>query len=240
MMKKLLIKIAIAVVVLLVVVIFAAAMFLGSLMKKGVETVGPTLTKTDVKLGSASLSLLSGSGSMKGFVLGNPQGYQGDFAVKVGRVDLGVKPGSVLSDKIHITLVRVESPEIAFDGNVLSPKNSNLGKIMDNLQAATGGTGGESKPAGGNQGASKKLQVDDFLVTGGRIHVTSAFTAGQPVTLALPDIHLTALGEGPDGITAAELTKKVLGDVLQGTLTEIARNATRLGQGAVDAASGAV
>lgn len=134
----------------------------------------------------------------------------------------------------------MESPEIAFDGKVLSPKNSNLGKIMDNLQAATGGTGGEKKPAGRSQGASKKLQVDDFLVTGGKIHVTTVLTAGHPVTLPLPDIHLTNLGEGPDGITAAELTQKALGAVLEGTLTEIAKHAAHLAEDAAKAAGSVV
>jgi len=239
-MKKLLIKIGVVVVLLLVAAFLVGAMFLGSLIKKGVETVGPTLTKTDVKLGSASVSVLSGSGSMKNFVLGNPEGYKADFAVRVGRAELGVKPRSVLSDKIHVTVVRVESPEIAFEGNVLSPKNSNLGKIMDNLEAATGGAAGQSKPAAESQGPSKKLQVDEFLVTGGRIHVTTVLTAGKPVTLPLPDIHLTNLGQGPEGITAAELTRKALGAVLEGTLSEIAKNAAHLAQDAAKAAEGAV
>lgn len=247
-MKKLILRVGLAIVILLVLGILIVAMYLGSIIKKGVETVGPTLTKTDVKLDSASLSLLSGSGSIKGFVLGNPEGYKGEFSMKVGRVDLGVQPGSVFSDKIHVTQIRVEAPEIYFDGNLLSPKNSNLGKIMDNVQAATGGTGtGEpaaTKPESGktpskSQGAAKKLQVDDLLVTGGKIHLATALTAGKPLTLPLPEIHFTNLGDGPDGITAGELTKKVLSEVIQGTITEVAKNATKLGQGALDAAGGA-
>ena len=92
-MKKILIRVALAGVVLLVIAVVVGAMFLGSIVKKGVETAGPSITKTDVKLDGASLSVLSGSGTLKGFVLGNPEGYKGDFAIKVGVVDVGVKPG---------------------------------------------------------------------------------------------------------------------------------------------------
>ena len=38
-------------------------------------------------------------------------------------------------------------------------------------------------------------------------------TGGLAVPITLPDIHLTNLGQGPEGITAAELTKKVLSEI---------------------------
>ncbi len=240
-MKKILLRVVLGVVALGVIALIVTAMFLGSIIKKGVETIGPRLTKTDVKLSSASVSVLSGSGSIKGFVLGNPQGYKGDYAIKVARVDLGLKPASLLSDKLHITEVRVESPEIAFEGNVLSPtKNSNLGKIMENVQSAAGGQTAPSQPTGSGKEASKKLQVDDLLVTGGKIQVTSVLSGGQPVTLPLPEIHLTNLGQGPDGITAAEVTKQVLDKVLQDAMTEILKSGANLGKNATEAASGAL
>lgn len=235
-MKKILIRVVIGVVVVVAVALVVVAMFLGSIVKKGVETVGPTLTKTDVKLGGASISLLSGSGTLKGFVLGNPTGYKGDFAIKVGRVDLGVQPGSLFGDKVHVTHLRVEAPEILIEGG---PKKNNLTQILDNVEAASGGAAGSQQaPAGGNKGASRKLQVDEFLIAGGKVHVSTVLTGGQPVTLTLPDIHLTNLGDGPDGITAAELTRKVLAQVTQETVTALTKNLANLGKGVVNDASG--
>jgi hypothetical protein len=238
-MKKVLIRIVLAVVVVVVVVVVVGAMFLSAIVKKGVETVGPSITKTDVKLSGASLSVLSGSGSIKGFVLGNPEGYKGDFAIKVALVDLAVKPGSVFSDKVHVKHVRINGPDIAFEGNPAG--NNNLTKIMDNVQAATGGSGGDRpQPKAGDKSEGKKLQIDDLVITGGRIHLSSVLTAGKTVTVPLPDIHLTNLGEGPEGITAGELTKKVLGEVTRNTLTAAAKGISELGKGAVDAAGSAV
>ena len=75
-MKKLLIRLLIALVIVVVLVVVAIGLFLDSAIKKGVETIGPQVTKVDVKVEGVSLLLLSGSGKVKGLVLGNPQGYQ--------------------------------------------------------------------------------------------------------------------------------------------------------------------
>jgi hypothetical protein len=89
-------------------------------------------------------------------------------------------------------------------------RGNNLSKILANVEAATGGgpTAKTSEPASAK--ANRKLQVDDFLITGGKINVSVTALGGKSVTVPLPEIHLSGLGQGPEGITAAELTKQVL------------------------------
>jgi propanediol dehydratase small subunit len=137
--------------------------------------------------------------------------------------DVSVKPGSVFSDKIVVRSIRVESPDITFEGN---PMKNNLTKILDNVNAATGG---ETAPTAEAQ-AGKKLQVDDFLITGAKVRVG----ANGP-TLALPDIHLTGLGNGPEGITAADLTQRALSVLVRETLKVVASAATDIGKHAAEA-----
>jgi hypothetical protein len=60
-MKQLIIRIGLGLAVLRVVGLLVAALFLGSIVKRAVETAGPKLTGTAVTLVSANLSLLSGS-----------------------------------------------------------------------------------------------------------------------------------------------------------------------------------
>ena len=144
-MKKWILRIGIIAVVLLVVVVAVAAMFMGSIIKKGVETVGPPITKTEMKLDGASLSIISGSGAIKGFRMGNPEGFKAPQAIKVGTVELGVKPMSVLSDKVHVTHVRVDGADITFETQGANIMANNLSKILENVEAVAGGGG---KPAG--------------------------------------------------------------------------------------------
>ena len=74
-------------------------------IKKGVEKVGPMVTKTPVKLDSVSLSFLSGSGKVKGMVIGNPEGFRrtlgplcGRIAAMVSIADLADRPPKPLAD----------------------------------------------------------------------------------------------------------------------------------------------
>lgn len=228
-MKKIVLivaAIAAAAVIALVVILMLS---LDSIIKKGVERAGPQITGTEVKLDRANISLFSGSGALKGFLIGNPEGYKMPSAIQVGEVSLGVRPGSVLSDKIHVTHVRVVSPEITFEGT-LGTRN-NLGKIMENVEAATGGSD-QTKPADKpvDSGASQKLQVDDFLISGAKVNVSMTLLAGRAVTVSIPDLHFTNLGSGPEGITAAELTKKILSQVTAETLKAVEKVLNDLGQ----------
>ena len=205
-MKKLLVRILIALLVLLILGVLAVGFFLDSAVKKGVETVGPMLTKVEVKLDSVSLSLLSGSGKIKGLFVGNPEGFKSPSAIQVGHASLALQPGSLLSDKIVVKSVVVQAPEITFETDL---KANNLSKILANVQAASGGADTSAKTPTQAK-ANRKLQVDDFLISGGKIHVSVTTLGAQSATVALPEVHLTDLGKGPDGITAAELTARVI------------------------------
>ena len=83
---------------LLVVVAVAAFLFLGTIVKTGVEKVGPMITKVPVNLDGANISVFSGSGELKGFVMGNPENFKASNSVNVGSVSLKLEPGSILSD----------------------------------------------------------------------------------------------------------------------------------------------
>ena len=235
MIKKLVIGGAIGLVVLVIGVILAVGFLLDSAVKKGVETAGPMLTKVDIKLDSVSLSMLSGSGTVKGLFVGNPEGFKTPSAMKVGTATVSILPGSVFSDKIVVKSIRVEGPEITYEGGLLG--GDNLHKILENVTAATGGGGTATKPETKSDGKPmKKLQVDDFLITGAKVNVSLKGTGGFAAPITIPDIHLSNLGQGPDGITAAELTKKVLTEVSADVAKAAVKVLSDVGKGAVDAA----
>jgi uncharacterized protein involved in outer membrane biogenesis len=241
-MKKLLIRICIAVVILVILGVVAVCISLDSAVKRGIETVGPMLTQVEVKLDSVSLSLLSGAGKIKGLLVGNPTGFKTPSAIQVGVASLSLQPSSVFSDKVIIKSINVQAPEITFETDL---KGNNLSKILSNLEAATGGGNSSNQNAGGKNG--KKLQVDDFLISGAKVHVSVTAFGGKSATLPLPEIHLTGLGQGPDGITPAELTKVVLREVEKAAVqvastavADIGKDATGLTKGLSGTATGTV
>lgn len=230
-MKKIIIRLLIVGGVLLVVAVVALTLFMDHVVKKGVETIGPQLTKVSINLEAVSLSVLSGSGKIKGLEVGNPEGYKAPVAIKVGSASVAISPGSLLADKIVIKHIRVESPEITIEG---SPKNNNLTKILENVQASTGG-GGTNESAASAQ--AKKLQVDEFLLTGAKVNY---IVAGQTIPISVPDIKMTGLGTGPEGITAGDLTGRIMSQLTAELVPLLASQAGEIGKQAVGTATGAV
>jgi hypothetical protein len=112
------------------------------------------------------------------------------------------------------------------------------------MQEATGG--GQKAPAQPKEPGqpkeakpAKKLQVDEFIITGGKIHVSVTALAGGTASVPLPEIHLTDLGTGPDGITPEDLTIKVLGAIEQATVKAAAGVVADIGRGAISMAGSA-
>jgi len=227
-MKKILLGIVVGVVVLGVVAVFVIASMLDSIVKVGLEKIGPQVTQTPFKLDQVKIGICSGSGTLKGLVLGNPEGYKSDFAIKVGTVTVSVEPKSLLSEKIHVREVVLLEPEITFEGSLGS--KDNLSKIMENVQAAAGGkSGGPAQPAPGSaeKGAGKKLQVDHFLLRGAKVHVNMGLggLGAAKTSVPLPEIELKNLGQGSDGLTGAELTQVVLKEVVAAVGKAVAQSA---------------
>jgi hypothetical protein len=229
--KKILVVASLTALVLVVAGIIAAAVFLDDIVKKGVETVGPQIVKVPITLNEVHIGLLTGSAKVKGFVIGNPDGYKTSSAISVGLAEVGVNPLSVLSDKIVIRSVHVESPEITFEGNPLS--KNNLGDIMDNVSAVAkaGGPAPTNTTAKAGAKPAKKIEVDDFLITGAKVHVSITGMGGKEMTLPLPDIHLKDLGKGSGGLTPTDLTRAVMSAITSATVKAVASGATDIGKG---------
>jgi hypothetical protein len=210
----------------IVVGAIVVATSIDGIVKKGAETFGPQITKVSVNLESVHIVLFTGSATVTGLVVGNPEGYKMPQAISVGLAEVGVNPFSILSDKIIIRTFHVISPEITFEGGL---SGNNLGKIMENVNAATK-TGGKSSTNAAASQPAKKIEVDDFLITGAKVHVRLTDLGGREMTLSLPDIHLTDLGKDDDGLTTAELTRVVLKTITTATIKAVSASATDLGK----------
>jgi hypothetical protein len=208
----------------------AAYFSLNALVKKAVETVGPEVTKTSLSVSRVGLLPLAGSGSIHGFVLGNPAGFRSPQAMSVGKVHISVEPKSLLSDVIVVREVEVRSPEIWVEG---TPTENNLTRIQRNAEAFAG----PAKPAKGPAAPAKKVIIDDFLVTGAKLHL--AMKLIPETTIPMPDIHLTGIGRKTNGATIGEAAKQMFGSLNGGiaqaatqAVKDVAKNAMDIGKNA--------
>jgi hypothetical protein len=213
-MKKNVARILLGLVVVIMLVVVLGIFFLGKIVEAGVEKVGPRVAKVPVKIDGATISVLGGSGTIKGFVLGNPEGFKSTEAIKVGEIELVLVPTSVLKDKVVIRQIRVVGPEVTYEPTL---KGSNLSRILENVSSSA--EQDEKAPTKDEQATKTKLQVDDVRIT---------------------EIHLANLGQGPDGITPAELGERVLAAIVDAATKVVAQNAGKLGETGKALGSGAV
>jgi len=224
-------------VILLIAAVVIVCANLNAIVKKGIETVGPQITKTTVTVKAVNLSVLTGAATLDGFVVGSPEGFKAPNAISIGTIAVGVDPTTILKDKIVVRSIKIEAPEITFEGDLLG--GNNLSKIMDSVNAVNKNQvqrAGSTNQVG--VAPSRKLEVDDFLITGAKVHgdITAVGNKAIQLNLTLPDIHLNNLGQGPEGITTTDLTRRVLSAVVTATIKAVTAEASGLGKSVSDAA----
>ena len=214
-MRKFILIIGGGLLALILVAMIVFAIFINPIIKTGLETLGPQITKVSIKVNAVDLSVLTGSVHVKGLTIGNPSGYKSPNAIKLDTVSVSLSPMSVFSDKIVVHSIHVISPEITYEGGL---GGNNLSKIMDNVNsiAKQGGPSSE-KPSVNQIGADKKpapkIEVDDFLITGAKVHVFLKGLSTQDMVMTIPSIHLMNLGKESNGITPTELIRVVMSQV---------------------------
>ncbi len=232
-MKSNLIKIVVGLAVVALLGLIALFLSLNSIVKSGVVAFGPEVIKAPIQLDGVSISAFSGGGEIKGLVIGNPEGFKTPNAVKLGVASLQVKPMSLLGDKVVVQSVKADAAEITFEGSLGS---SNLGKIQENVDAYVASLLGPASKD--KKSAGKKLQVDEIVISNAKINLSLTLLGGQSATIPLPDIKLSNLGQGADGITPAEVIKVVMAEVMTKTTTAVTGFISGGGKALLDGAKG--
>jgi len=214
-MKKFIIRSLITALILFIAALCYLFLSLNSLVKKSVETVGPKITRTDVKLDSALLLPLSGSGSLKGLVIENPEGFGKSYALKIGDISICVDRNTLFSDTIVINEIRISQAAITLEGTL---RGNNLGKLMQSIKSYDAGSKTSQER---EKSSSRKFIVKRVLVTGTRLNV-AASALGQSVSQALPlgDIRLDNLGSNGSGISAADVAQQILVPLINSAIRE--------------------
>jgi uncharacterized protein involved in outer membrane biogenesis len=207
-----------ALLVLIVAGVVILYLSLGSLIRSGVETYGPRVTKSKVRLGGVSVSPFSGKAQLSDLVVGNPEGFEAPSAFKLGALRMSLDVGSLRSDTVVIHEIIVTAPEITYE---LGPGGSNLKVLQKNVKEFTGaGKGGAGTPKAAEDGT--KVVIDRLRVEKPKLHVSAAALRGETLTLALPDIELKDIGKEGQGASFAEVVDLIMKEVNRDTAKAVA------------------
>ena len=211
-MKKI-ILIGVALVVIAAVAVFFGLSNLGPLIKTAVNTYGPKITMTDVRLGDAGVSLFSGEAKLKDFFLGNPKGFSAPQAMQIGSIYVNLDEKSLTSDTIVIDKIEVVAPQITYE---TTGKSDNFKTLQNNVKKTTGGgKGGAAESGGGDAGGGKKLLIRSVVIKDGQINLAAKALAGQQVTTELPFIEMKDIGGKEKGVDPAQAFSEILAVLYQ-------------------------
>ncbi len=220
-MKKLLIAGGVLVLVV-VAVLFLTLSNLGPMVKKAVNTVGPQVTKTDVNVEDVSVSIFSGEAKIKGFLLGNPQGFETPQAMRVGSVYVDIDESSITQNPIVINKIEIISPEITYE----KIKNTdNFRQLLKNVQSSAQKEKKQaSKTKEKSSEPAKKIVINSVVIKGGQVNLAMAMLGGKKITAPLPDIELKDIGKEKGGATPAEAFEKIFGSLYESINAESVTN----------------
>lgn len=197
---KRLIKAGLAIILALVALFIILSFLIDKIIHTGVETFGPKLTQSEVRLDEVNLSPLNGSGSLKGLYIGNPEGYKSDKAFFLEEIEIDIAPLSLLSERVLIEKIYIKKPQIVFEN---SGSGNNLNQLLNNINdVVTLSEGEEQDPV--------KFEITEFILEDGSVEVK---LPGKGMTVALSRIELRDIGKDSGGITSDEMAKVILGEV---------------------------
>ena len=207
-------------ILLVLLAILAAAWFLlaaslNDIVKATVEKVGSDVTGTEVTLDKVEISLTAGQGSLFGFRMTNPEGFQSEQAFRFDEVTIKLDVTTVASDPVVIKEVVVLNPEITYE---IVAEETNVEVIEENVEAYAGDEDGD----GGDEGEGPNIVIENLYLRGGKVKVLASQFTDEEMSVDLPDIHLTDIGRDDRGATPAAIAKEVMGSLLGSMTTAVA------------------
>jgi hypothetical protein len=188
---------------------------LNPIIEAGVNKFGPEVTGTHVFLKEADVSLFSGEGVLREFVLGNPKGYTAPHAARVGSLSVALDKSTLTDDVIVIKKIAIASPDIIYE---LGQKSNNFDDIIKNVEQlgaaqekAEAKKQKEAAKSGKDEGPTKKVIIDELVITNGKAAIRMP-ALKLDFQADLPEIRLKDIGreKGQSGVTMAQATRRVL------------------------------
>jgi hypothetical protein len=200
-MKKIILGLLATIALVLIGAVVYVSMNLNGLIVDAVETVGPEITKTDVQLGSSSVSIFSGKGSLDDLVIANPKGYKAPTALQLGSLQVVLDLESVTTDTILINSIDVVEPEITYEPG--GSAGSNLKQLERNAKSSArsaNSSGGDSGP---------KVIIDRLTIRDGSINIVTPLSA-EGISTPMPLIEITDIGRKKGGASMEDVMKLVM------------------------------
>ena len=190
------------------------AVSLDTLISLGVEDVVGSMTGVAVRCGPTDFSLLEGRGAVSGLAIENPSGFSAQRAVSIARTSFSVDKSTIFSRAVVIPELVLENPLILFEPGPTAGE-ANVDALLAHVRASA------AQALAGRPAHDIRLAIGELTVRGARVKVVIAGLAEPVPDIAVPDIVLTGLGTGTDGISGEAVFEIVFNAVHEAVRRQI-------------------
>lgn len=178
---------------------------LDALVKELVESEGPKVTSTDVRLNNVNITLQDARAELTGFSVANPTGFTSKNAFSFENITLDLDPSSLQTDVIVIDEMTVSGVNITAEQKGL---DTNIQQLLNLIEKNVGGgANAESETASDSPSKQIKLAVKKLAFTDNSINLITEKYGKHG--LVMPKIEAVNLGSPTQGLTPAELGKAI-------------------------------
>ena len=193
----------------------------GRIINHAVNTYGPTLLKTEVRLGDTDIRFFEAQADLNDIYIGNPKGFTLPKLLSAQTVHIGFDRRSLLGDPLVIDRLEIVSPDIAYEKTA---GTDNFKTLLENMGAASAGAhAGVSRNAAPESGSRKqkgrKLLIRDLVIRNAQVTAIMGTRGGKKLNLTIPELHLQNVG-GSSGAHPRKIVRQVLAALYEKTLSD--------------------
>jgi len=198
MMKKLKIG-ALVAIITFAGIFLVTSIYLDSIVKSAIQEFGPEILQVPVNVDNVALSPLTGSGTIEGLIIGNPEGFDSEYLIDIGLLSVDVAVISLLSDHIKIEDLLMQNMHVYYERN---SGTSNVA-ALEQLMAA------DTSPEGGAQ----SMTINHMVIEESRVTLQTSMLGGKSVTITIPKTEHEQISS--ESTTVGKTVKIILEPVLQ-------------------------
>lgn len=203
----------------IVVLLVAGAIYfylnMNGMAKDVAERVASNALGVRVTIEEMDISLEEQKVVVHNVFIANPEGYQKENAIHIGRVTVALENWS--EDMLTFAMVGVDDTSVFLE---VQPGGTNLGDIKNLVEARSKTVIGEKPTASqvADVEAKKediKVIIRDFVLNRAQVTPSSTLIGSDLNTIILPDIRVQGVGEQENGVLANEAVAQIMNGVLQ-------------------------
>lgn len=208
---------AIALVLLLAAGFLVLTLTVDAIVQSNIENIGSEMTGTPVTVEDVSISLFSGEGTITGFRIANPEGYNTEHAMVMNNFFIRIDLLSLLSHEKRVEEIIVTAPAVYVEQKL--PGN-NLLTILNRINKRASASRKEPP----DTSPEPVLIIDHFVFEDGSVNLHTTIGRERAAWVEMERIELYGIGRDGKKNAVEQVVEQIAARIIEQALKSAARS----------------